>query len=183
MSNAQPKPIELNTKQNQVDMGPKGINGACCHSDVTDYVNASLEVLRKAGFRVTGPRKLVLECLAEVNRPLSPRGMLEYIAADSSTPNIDPVSIYRILEALHELGIVHKVGPSGEYIACLHIDCKSQPHILLRCTGCNAINEIDVPRPVVEPMHWFLKEKHSFLPEAHMFQIDGLCNSCTGSSK
>ena len=182
MSNSTGSLALKNYEENQSDGCHRGCSDSddhrCSHGNKKEFIGTSLELLRKSGYRITGPRKLVLDCLAQVSRPLSPRGMLEHIEADSSTPNIDQVSIYRILEALYELGIVHKVGPSGEYIACHHLDCHAQPHILLRCTSCNAINEIDVPQPVVEPMRWFLKEKHQFMPDAHMFQIDGLCQTC-----
>lgn len=142
------------------------------------YIENCLQTLRESGARITAPRRLVIQCLADAKSPLSPREILQIVKTAPDSGSLDQVSVYRILEALLELGLVHRVAPSGSFIACRHTTCVSTLHVLTRCTKCEKAVETDVPAKVVAPLLNYLKTDLKFLPQDHIFQIDGLCGSC-----
>jgi len=149
----------------------------------SSYKEMCIELLRDSGARVTQPRLAVIECLADARHPLSPKQILTKIKQNSDVADIDKVSVYRILEALLKLDLVHQVSPEGKFIACKHIDCSLALHILTRCTVCGNTTENDVPDQVLAPMRWYLQEKLKFEPKEHFIQVDGRCGVCADGSR
>ena len=139
--------------------------------------------LRESGSRITKGRLAVWKVLMGQGAPLSPVEIHERIEKDRLLTNIDPVSIYRILEAFLELELVHKVGPMGGFVACSHVDCPKGLHILTRCSACLKIREWDAPQSLMAPMLWYLKEQKGFLPNGHLIEVDGQCLDCQKISK
>ncbi|MCB0324961.1 MAG: transcriptional repressor [Bdellovibrionales bacterium] len=154
---------------------------SCSAANPRDYVEDSLQTLRESGARVTATRTAVLECLGSAKRPLSARDILERIQASPEMPKIDQASVYRIIETLLELGLVHKVFPSGHFMACRHSSCGEKLHLLAHCTKCDASLELGVPEQLTAPMSWYLTQQLGFLPTDHLFQVTGLCPTCKSS--
>lgn len=142
------------------------------------YEKACTEALRASGARITKPRIAVIRCLADASNPLTARELFEQLKAQPDLQSVDQVSVYRILEALSELGLVHQVFPSGGYLPCLHQHCGAQLHVLTRCSNCEHIEELDVPQETLAPIVWFLKNNSGFQPDEHLFQMNGLCRRC-----
>ena len=142
------------------------------------FLEACTKALRKSGARVTQPRIAVIRCLASSETPLSARDVFERIQGDKNAPSVDQVSVYRILDTLCELELLHQVFPSGGYLPCLHQECSSKLHVLIRCSECEFIEELDVPQETLAPMIWYLKDERGFYPDEHMFQLNGLCSKC-----
>ncbi|MCB0339995.1 MAG: transcriptional repressor [Bdellovibrionales bacterium] len=149
------------------------------HHHTADYVELCTKSLRDSGARVTQSRLAVIRCLDKAHEPLSPREILEKIEANDTLPNVDQVSVYRILETLLSLGLVHQVSPSGKFTACAHIDCPISLHVLVRCLTCGKTHELDVPEGVMAPLTWYLEHQVRFIPKEHFFQIDGACKDCS----
>lgn len=140
-----------------------------------NFIEACSNAFRESGGRVTETRLAVVRCLANSQQPLTAKEIFDKLDRKSK---IDQVSVYRILEALLELDLVHQVFPSGGYIPCHHTSCEQSFHILTRCSSCNAIEESHVPADKVEPLVSYLKNKKKFYPDVHVIQINGLCVSC-----
>lgn len=151
-------------------------SGAPAHGP--SYLDHCVEVLRQSGSRVTRSRLAVIQCLAAAPRSMTPRSMLETIRRNKKLPDVDQVTIYRILEAFAELGLVHRVGPTGEFIACAHIGCANEQHILTRCLDCGRSEELDLPGEILSPVVWYLTREVGFEPSEHFLQLNGLCASC-----
>lgn len=142
------------------------------------FVENASQVLKESGGRITQPRLAVLRCLSQTSRPLSPREILEFIESDEESKNTDQVTVYRILEALVELGLVHRVGPEGQYIGCTHLHCGEPFHVLARCESCERMFEVDVPEEVFVPLREHLQLELGFQAKGHDFQLEGLCKNC-----
>ncbi|MGE0174880.1 MAG: Fur family transcriptional regulator [Oligoflexales bacterium] len=138
--------------------------------------------LKEAGSRVTKSRLAVWQILANQKGSASPAEIFELISADRSVGSIDQVTVYRILDTFLEIGLVHKVGPTGKFILCEHVDCQRGMHVLARCHSCSQIEEWDAPEPITAPMMWYLKEKMNFLPKGHLVEVDGICGKCQNGS-
>lgn len=168
-------------KHTVVGQSPRSAPGNAEQS-VESFLTACKRALRETGARVTQPRISVIRCLAEAAEPLSAREVFERISRDREAANVDQVSVYRILEALSELGLIHQVFPSGGYLPCFHQNCSSTLHVLIRCTSCERVDELDVPQETLAPMVWYLRNEQDFYPDEHLFQMNGLCAACRQKS-
>lgn len=142
---------------------------------LNDFIESCTAAFRDSGGRVTETRLSVVRCLAQSAVPLTAKEIFEMI---DKKMKIDQVSVYRILEALSDLDLVHQVFPGGGYIPCHHTSCEETYHILTCCTVCDAIEETHVPSDRLEPLLSFLKNKKKFYPDEHVFQLNGICGSC-----
>ncbi|MDQ3235188.1 MAG: transcriptional repressor [Pseudobdellovibrionaceae bacterium] len=143
------------------------------------FQDICIRTLKESGARLTKARLALIECLSESKVPLSPKEILKRTEESlDKSESIDTVTVYRVLERLYELGLVHRVAPDGEYIACTHLTCESEPHIMTRCVNCGKATEMHVPDDILSPLIWFMKTQKKFAPKKHLFQLDGLCESC-----
>ncbi len=148
--------------------------------DTKAFVSLCTDRLKLSGARITRPRLAVMRCLAAAEAPLSAREVLEALQAKAEAPAMDQVTVYRILSAFAELGLVHQVGPAGGFIACSHLACNIDLHILSHCTSCGRSEEIDVPAEIMSPVRWYLTNAAKFSPSDHVMQVNGLCGRCRG---
>jgi Fe2+ or Zn2+ uptake regulation protein len=70
-------------------------------------VQNSIRILQAKGYKTTKPRKLVLEVLEEMGKPLSPYDIQGILHARGKYLN--HVTIYRILNLLCNLNLAHKM--------------------------------------------------------------------------
>ena len=147
-------------------------------TDHSAYLEVCKKVLKENDARLTQPRLAVASCLVDADKPLSPRELLESISSDKSLPEVDKVTVYRILEAFLDYGLVHQVGPKGAYVPCTHVSCSKGFHVLTRCMECGATNESHLPEELAGSLKAHLKKSLKFSPTEHVMQIDGHCRKC-----
>ncbi len=107
-------------------------------------------ILRDAGMRRTGPRQAVLEHLMESDFALSHQELEHRLDG-----RVDRVTIYRILAAFEEHGIVHKgMAAEGQpqYALCSS-SCKGHhhhdEHVHFQCNQCGntyCLDEVAFPK-------------------------------------
>lgn len=145
------------------------------HSDLNATV---LEKLKSAGHRITKSRLQVLAVLENTKKALSPADIFQLVAkSKKETPDLDRVTVYRILEAFEELEIVHPVG-NGRYIYCAHQACGHERHFITICTKCGATNEVGASAEFSDSLSVLLKKKIGFLMSSEFFVVRGLCKNC-----
>jgi Fe2+ or Zn2+ uptake regulation protein len=134
------------------------------------------QFLDKFGLKKTDLRLAMLTAITENNGPFSQADLI--IALEKKMKSIDRVSIYRNLNQLKAVGIIHEVE-SNNYVCCLH-DCDKHPHVLLYCQGCNKHSEISNHEKVKN----FLQAiaEFNFFSQSMPLSMKGLCNSCSGKS-
>ncbi|KAB8033255.1 Fur family transcriptional regulator [Fluviispira multicolorata] len=148
----------------------KGCNGK-------SFYDIAVSSLKDSKYRITKPRLAVIECLADSKIPLSPKCIFENVQRKKNL-NVDQVSVYRILETLMLLGLVHQVFPSGEYLSC-STQCETNPnHIMLNCTQCGKVEEIHLEWSFIYKIFERIKTLSQFEPKKHILQIDGICSQC-----
>ena len=152
-----------------------GKHESCCHHS---YHDSCVQALKASGSRVTKQRIAVIDFLHNVQKPMSASEIFSELSERTKVAPLDKVSVYRVLETLHSLKLVHRVPPSGEYIACAHLECENMHHVISRCTECDTIEEVDVPPEVVAPLLFHMKKSLNFTPDSHLLQMDGCCKSC-----
>jgi Fe2+ or Zn2+ uptake regulation protein len=156
---------------------------ACNHS--RSFRERSKELLKVSGGRITGPRLLVIKCLDEADVPLSAQDIFERIESVSSKEEerVDKVTVYRILEKLTELNLVHRVGSQQKYMACHHVHEKGELckegglHVLIQCSNCGITEEIGLTPELGELVAVKVCQS-GFSSLGVSLQGVGRCNSC-----
>ena len=146
-----------------------------------DYPEIAMQLLKSRGYRQTKPRRLVLETLDRADAPLSPYEIAERIKVAGEKGDV--VSVYRILQALEENDLAHRVLSSGKYRKC-HLgpedDCHRHQlqhcHHNLVCRQCGRIEEVHCPG--MDLIEQALAAQSSFQIESHALEFMGLCAGC-----
>ena len=130
------------------------------------------ELLKTSGLRDTQSRRLVLEALATSSKPISQKEIHLWITKNGSTTNL--VTVYRIVEALEKLSIVHRHPSSGGFVLCTMQE--EGHHGFLSCQECGMVEEFSDPSLCKEEDR--IARKAGFTPKHHVSEIIGCCADC-----
>jgi len=136
----------------------------------------STDCLRESGFRVTPPRRAVLQVLEEKAGRTTPMEVLE--RGRKIWPSLSRATVYRTLDLLTELGIVRPVYATDGSLGfvCVRRGC----HQLI-CLNCGTAIPFD--RCAVEELQPTLAQEFHFQVKSHLLELYGLCEACQESSK
>jgi len=143
--------------------------------------------LKHRGYRPTKGRKAVLSVLTSTTGHLSVEEI--YMKVYSEYPSIGLTSVYRTLEILVNLGMVHKfdfMDRKARYeLANIPGSKKHHHHII--CTSCGKIIDytdfVDEELALVRQTEKHLSEKYNFKINNHVIQYYGLCEKCRKSGE
>jgi Fe2+ or Zn2+ uptake regulation protein len=137
-----------------------------------DYFSLAIERLTDKGYKVTTPRKQVLKALHNLDKPASPYDIQKLIPVK---PQLNHVTIYRILELLQQLHLVHKVS-SGGFIKCVVPEEDGCHHFLI-CNSCGLTKEF---AEAGHKHHVHLPESldNEFILTNHTYELSGVCKKC-----
>ena len=134
--------------------------------------------LRAGGTRVTGARRLVLECLYDGQGHRT----AEELAAQVQTraPDVHLSTVYRNLDELERLGVVVH-SHLGHGPATYHLEEQSHGHLV--CETCGAT--VEAPDDVFVGLARTLRRRFGFQVDPHHFALLGMCRACapTGSAQ
>ncbi len=119
------------------------------------------EIIRKSGFKITKPRKLVLDILRNNEHPVSAHRIY-----DLSNNRIDLASVYRTLSMLESLNIVFKERFGNE--ERFYMADKQHHHII--CRKCGLVECI--------PCRHLFEGIRGFDNVSHNLSITGICKQC-----
>ncbi len=136
-----------------------------------------LEKLQESGYRLTAPRRAVVQVLADSHYTLNPSQV--YTEARRLSPHIGLVTVYRTIEKLEELGMVtrvHELDGCHSYIAAPN----GHQHLLI-CTSCNRAEYFE--EEDLSPLTERLGAERGYQIQDHWLQLFGLCPQCKGDVK
>lgn len=133
---------------------------------------AWLARLQAHGYRLTAPRRAVVDTIALSQRVLSPQEVYEQ--ARQQHPGLGLVTVYRTLEKLEQLGLIERVHqPEGcsAFVASL-----GGHHHLLICRACGRFSYFGGDRlgGLVDEV----EQASGYCVENHWLQLFGLCEDC-----
>lgn len=99
------------------------------------YATFANETLKKAGYKLSKPRQVIINLLAQSNKALTPYEMRDVLHQQKIKADI--VTIYRVLELLEKLALAHKVLGFNGYIRC-SMEEDSHIHPVQRAHGCRS---------------------------------------------
>lgn len=127
--------------------------------------------LREEGFRITSTRMAVLNLLKKSKVPLD----VAYVKTQlkNKSINADQVTIYRMLDAFVEKGLINRLDfHEGKF----RYELADSPHHHLICEQCGQIEDIsDCP---VKGFDTHIKKNKHFKVNRHALEFFGLCKKC-----
>jgi len=130
-------------------------------------------ICRERGGRFTRQRRVVLSTLLTAARPLTAYELLDLVRPEVAA--ITPASIYRSLDFLVEVGLVHRLESTRSFVACEHPDHLHAGQFLI-CRECGTVVEAEDRR--IDRAAEDLGERHGFTLEHRSVEFTGLCGTC-----
>jgi len=130
------------------------------------------EQLRDRGYKITQPRRAILQALLAASRPLSPADLQEQ--GQAFCEDLGLVTVYRMLEVLEELGVVravHLADSCHGYVLSTpghthHMVCE-RCHAVVEISGCELGQFLDI-----------VADRTGYTITGHWLEISGLCTDC-----
>ncbi len=134
----------------------------------------ALDFCIKYKFRLTEPRKNVLQIIASSNKPIKAYEVLKKLAKITSHPK--PPTIYRAIEFWESHNFIHRIESLNAYSACKaeHFHKGSQ---FMICNVCGKVIEshiCELPSIIKEKL-----ESKTFTALKWNLEVSGICNQCS----
>ena len=127
--------------------------------------------LRESGHRLTPQRELVLAAVQTLGHA-TPDEVYAEVRTHSSAINLS--TVYRTLELLDDLGLIHHAHLSDR--APTYHSTGGHEHSHLVCRSCRAV--ISVERDDMETALAALADRHGFVPDYGHLTVFGTCRGC-----
>ncbi|MDC9729128.1 MAG: transcriptional repressor, partial [Methyloprofundus sp.] len=120
------------------------------HKDCMQHaLQAAEKICQEKNVRLTAIRKRILELICNSHKAIGAYELLDLFKLEDSKAK--PVTIYRALDFLIDVGLVHKIESLNAFIGCLQSDKQHQSAILI-CDRCKNAYEIEA-NSVYEQLH------------------------------
>lgn len=129
--------------------------------------------LNEAGFRSGAARRQVIELLEREDCALTA------LEIDRRLPSVGRASVYRTLEQLEQLHLVHRVDVGGEGVAFERDDPGGHHHHMV-CERCGKLTPFS--DPALERAIEGIGKRADFEITAHDVLLRGRCPDCRGES-
>jgi Fur family zinc uptake transcriptional regulator len=147
------------------------------HQECVAQALATADALcQQQGQRFTAIRRRVFEIVLQQHKPIGAYEVLESLQQAGRTA---PPTVYRALDFLQQMGLVHRIASLNAYVGCAH---PGQPHDgqFLICESCKTLAELHVPEISGAIEQGALAS--GFKPHRHTVEIMGLCPGCRNRS-
>jgi len=142
-------------------------------------INAALaranDLCAAENLRLTPTRESVLRLLWQSHRPIGAYQLQDQLAKLSGKP-IAPPTIYRAVEFLLKVGLIHRIASLNAYIGC-PFPGSDHSNLFLICTDCGCVAE--VAHKSINELLVSVSEKASFTLQDQSIELSGLCPSCS----
>ena len=140
---------------------------------MTDFSKCALNGLKECEKRITAPRKMLISILEKTDIPLSPYKIQEKLK--NLNFEIDVATIYRNLEHLQSMGLVHYIRSDRGFIRCRCLNDEGS-HIFLKCAKCKKIFEKSVQYK--GEMEVFFRRNIRQVISSVYIEVDIVCEQC-----
>jgi Fe2+ or Zn2+ uptake regulation protein len=128
----------------------------------------ALDVLAGHGYRVTGPRRAVVEAVLRQTRPFTAEQLV------SELPRIGRATVYRTLEILASVDVVTRLLQPDGHPAYVVGQPGHRHHLV--CSECGTV--VAFTRCPVDELVRDLTRDTAFTIHGHHLEIFGVCPSC-----
>lgn len=123
---------------------------------------------------LTRNQKLVFDTLERAQIPMSAYHILEALHAEGLRA---PPQVYRALDKLMTLGLVHRLDSLNAFIACRQPSCdRHRVSAFVICDQCQQVAELSDPTLVAHLQS--LATQAGLTPRRSNVELQGLCHRC-----
>lgn len=138
----------------------------------TNMTEIWLGLLQASGYRITGPRRAIVEIMATTNRALGPIDVFDL--GRKEYPGLGLVTVYRTLEKLEELRLVQRVH---QPVACnRYLRANTGHEHILLCSTCG--KAVYFSGDDLNELIQTIAVRSGFEIKEHWLQFYGLCSGC-----
>ncbi len=130
-----------------------------------------------AGERLTPARLAAYAELLASGKPVTAYELIALLE-DRQQRKIAPLTVYRHLDFLIRVGLVHRLESTQSYLPCDRPEHTHESQYLL-CSSCGRADEVE-SKPL-ESLLRKIADQNEFQPENTVVEIRGLCGSCAAS--
>ncbi|HEX9776806.1 MAG TPA: Fur family transcriptional regulator [Geopsychrobacteraceae bacterium] len=139
---------------------------------IAEAVHHAETLCRQRRQRFTAIRRRVLELVWRQHKPIGAYQVLELLQRDGRSA---PPTVYRALDFLQQMGLVHRIASLNAYAGCAHPGTVHDGQFLI-CEACQSLAELDAPTitgAIAESA-----ARSGFAPRRQTVEIMGLCPHC-----
>ena len=137
-------------------------------------ITHATQFCQEQGLRFTGLRKRVLELVWANHEPVTAYDLLKELQQEKE--NAVPPTVYRALDFLMEIGLVHRIESLNAYIGCDHPG-QEHPTQFMICNRCHQAQELPDHRSISNAITGKAREM-GFEVTSQTVEITGLCRAC-----
>ncbi len=135
------------------------------------------QFLRDHRVRVTPNRLTVFRAMQQSARPLT----VPDLAAQVEDSGLNPATLYRIIETLTELEVVHPVLQDHQNVAYELLEPFARHHDHLVCRQCG--RTVDLYDCRLEETLKSISDDRGFKIDFHQMEVHGLCPDCQATPR
>lgn len=144
-----------------------------CATDLDKLLTLGSDRARSRGQSLTPLRAQVLTAMAQQARPLGAYDLQRILG---NQRRVSPVSIYRCLEFLMDIGLVHRLATQSAYVLLKRPPAENETLLCLVCRSCGEVDEVSAP--VVGQTLGSALAAASFTPASRLMEVEGDCSDC-----
>lgn len=141
---------------------------------IDDAMKNAHRICANKKLRLTATREQVLRLVWQSHRPLGAYELLDMLS-NASDKRIAPPTVYRALEFLLEVGLIHRINSLNAYIGCPE-PSTTHPSYFFICTGCNNAQECSS-----DTLHQQVQQagdSMGFSIQQQWLEVLGVCQDC-----
>lgn len=143
------------------------------HACIDSAVAQARALCEEKGVRLTAIRQRVLELVWANHKPVGAYDLLPKLAEEGF--NSAPPTVYRALDFLLELGLVHRISSLNAFIGCDHPG-EDHPTCFFVCRACGQAQELDADQ--LSAIARQAEQALGVKVEQQMTELLGLCPAC-----
>ncbi|MEX2482217.1 MAG: Fur family transcriptional regulator [Gammaproteobacteria bacterium] len=144
------------------------------HAACVDTALTQAEALcQERGERLTPLRKRVLQLVWDSHKPVKAYDLLDHLS--EGRKRAAPPTVYRVLEFLHEAGLIHRIESLNAFVGCASPARRHSAQFLI-CTGCATVAELD--DAALSARIGASAKRLGFVVREEKIEIVGLCREC-----
>lgn len=124
--------------------------------------------------KLTPTREQVLKLVWDSHKPIGAYTIMEALA-ELSKRRVAPPTVYRALDFLLDLGLIHRINSLNAFIGCTSPDSEHHNYFLI-CESCKLTVELD-PEFMQKPIDT-LSQTSGFEIKTQSLELMGLCPNC-----
>ncbi len=133
--------------------------------------------LRRAGYRMTPQRQLILDAVCDLGGHVAPEQVYEHV--QNTAPTLNRATVYRALSFLTEQRIITATQRSPGRL-CYEIPSR-EPHHHLVCRRCG--KSIVLPNTTLKKLVEAVETRHGFRIDMDHISFFGHCSRCRRNEK